>query len=139
MNKQWLTHSVSLVAAASVVATGCGSRAEPQLHNTTIRVIYAVKLPGGQEGHASIKYQLPDGTMKFENVPLPWESDVLYFRHGDQILVEAFATDVNGPVPLQCVAISDPENPKGTTFGSSRAGKCRAKGKAGGHPLSLPT
>jgi hypothetical protein len=71
MNKQWLSRSVSLVAAASVVATGCGSRSEPQLHYTPIRVIYAVKLPGGQEGHASIKYQLPDGTMKLENVPLP--------------------------------------------------------------------
>jgi hypothetical protein len=140
MNKQSLARSVSLVAATSVVATGCGSGPEPQrVHNSPIPVIYAVKFPGGQEGHARIKYQLPDGTMKRENAPLPWDSDVLYFRYGDNIVVEAFATDINRPVPLQCVAISDPENPKGTTFLSSRAGKCRAEGKAGGHPLSLPT
>jgi len=134
-----VTRWVALVAAASTVATGCGSQAEPQDHNSPVPVIYAVKFPGGQQGHARIEYQLPDGTMKHENVPLPWESDLLYFRFGDQIVVSAFATDVNGSVPLQCVAISDPKNAKGTTFGSSRAGECRAKGKAGGNPQSLPT
>ena len=127
--------AVALLAAASAIATGCGSQADPQqAHNSPIPVIYGVKLPGGQEGHAKIRYRLPDGTLKSQNVPLPWESDVLYFRYKDQIVVEAVATDVNRVVPLQCVAISDPENPKGTTFGSSRAGNCRAKGKAGGHP-----
>jgi hypothetical protein len=64
---------------------------------------------------------------------------VLNFRYRDQIVVEAVATEVNRLVPLQCAAISDPENPKGTTFGSSRLGDCYAKGKAGGHPQSLPT
>jgi len=129
-----------VVAAASAVATGCGSQAEPQqAHNSPIPVIYAVKFPGGQEGHAKIRYRLPDATMKLENVPLPWESDVLYFRYRDQIVVEAVATDVNRLIPLQCVAISDPGDAKGTTFGSSRAGNCRAMGKAGGHPQSLPT
>ena len=126
--------------AVSTVATGCEFQTEPQQpRNSPIPVIYAVKFPGGQEGHAKIRYRLPDATMKFENVPLPWESNVLYFRYQDQILVEAVATDVNRLVPIQCVAISDPQNPKGTTFGSSRAGNCRAKGKAGGHPQSLPT
>lgn len=134
-----MTHWVALVATASAVATGCGSQAEPQQgHNSPVAVIYAVKFPGGQEGHARIEYQSPHGTMKLENVPLPWESDLLYFRYGDQIVVEAFATDGNGSVPIQCVAISDPNNPKGTTFGSSQDGECRAKGKAGGHPQSLP-
>jgi hypothetical protein len=129
--------AVALLAAASAVATGCGSQATA--HNSPIPVIYGVKFPGRQEGHAKIRYRLPDGTLKFEDVPLPWESNVLYFRYRDQIVVEAVATDVNRLVPLQCVAISDPEDPKGTTFGSSRAGNCRAKGKAGGHPQSLPT
>jgi hypothetical protein len=135
-----VTRWVALVAAASTIATGCESQAEPQQdHNSPVPVIYAVKFPGGQQGHARIEYQLPDGTMKHENVPLPWESDLLYFRYGDQIVVAAIATDVNGSVPLQCVAISDAKNPKGTTFGSSRTGECRARGKAGGHPQSLPT
>lgn len=133
------TRWVALVVAASTVATGCGSKAEPQQgHGSPVPVIYAVKFPGGQEGHARIEYQLPDGTMKHENAPLPWESDLLHFRYGDQIVVSAFATDVNGSVPLQCVAISEPKNAKGTTFLSSRAGECRAKGKAG-NPQSLPT
>jgi hypothetical protein len=129
--------AVTLLAAANAVATGCGSQATA--YNSPIPVIYGVKFPGGQEGHAKVRYRLPDGTLKSQNVPLPWESDVLYFRYKDQIVVEAVATDVNRLVSLQCVAISDPENPKGTTFGSSRAGNCRAKGKAGGHPQSFPT
>jgi hypothetical protein len=135
-----MTHWVALVATAGAVATGCGSQGEPQQgHNSPVPVIYAVKFPGGQEGHAKIRYRLPDGTLKFEDVPLPWESNVLYFRYRDKMVVEAVATDVNRLVPLQCVAISDPEDPKGTTFLSSRAGNCRAEGKAGGHPQSLPT
>jgi hypothetical protein len=123
---------------ATAVTAGCGSQAA-QNHNIQIPVIYAVKAPGGQEGPAKIRYRLPDATMKLENVVLPWESDVLYFGFGDQIVIEAVATDVKPLVPLQCVAISDPANPKGTTFGSSRLGKCRAKGHAGFHPQSLPT
>jgi hypothetical protein len=97
------------------------------------------QVPWRAGGHAKIRYRLPDGTLKFEDVPLPWESNVLYFRYRDKMVVEAVATDVNRLVPLQCVAISDPEDPKGTTFLSSRAGNCRAEGKAGGHPQSLPT
>lgn len=127
-----MTHWVALVATASAVATGCGSQEPQQGHNSPVPVIYAVKFPGGQEGHARIEYQSPDGTMKHENAPLPWESDLLHFRYGDQIVLSAFATDVNGSVPLQCVAISEPKNAKGTTFLSSRAGECRAQGKAGG-------
>jgi hypothetical protein len=134
-----LTRWVALVAAVSTVATGCGSQAEPQQgHGSPVPVIYAVKFPGGQEGHARIEYQLPDGTMKHENVPLPWESDLLHFRFGDQIVVSAFATDVNGSVHLQCEAISEPNTAKGTVFLSSRTGECRAQGKAG-HPQSLLT
>jgi len=129
--------AVALLAAARAIATGCGSQATA--HNSPIPVIYGVKFPGGQEGHAKIRYRLPDGTLKFEDVPLPWESNVLYFRYRDKMVVEAVATDVNRHVPLQCVAISDPDNAKGTTFLSSRAGNCRAEGKAGGHPQSLPT
>jgi hypothetical protein len=84
------TRWVALVVAASTVATGCGSKAEPQQgHGSPVPVIYAVKFPGGQEGHARIEYQLPDGTMKHENAPLPWESDLLHFRYGDQIVVSA--------------------------------------------------
>jgi hypothetical protein len=133
-----VTRCVALVAA-STVATGCGSQGEPQQdHDSRVPVVYAVKFPGGQQGHARIEYRLPDGTMKHENVPLPWESDLLYFSYGDQIVVSASATDVNGSVPLQCVAISEPKNAKGTTFGSSRAGECRAHGKAG-NPQSFPT
>jgi hypothetical protein len=135
-----MTHWVALVATAGAVATGCESQAEPQQGlNSPVPVIYAVMFPGGQEGHARIEYQSPHGTIELENVPLPWESDLLYFRYGNQIVVEAFATDSNSSVPLQCVAISDPKSAKGTTFVSSRAGECRAQGKAGGHPQSLPT
>jgi hypothetical protein len=129
-----------VVVTVSTVPVGCESQTEPPQPNISpIPVIYEVKFPGGQEGHAKIRYRLPDGTLKFENVPLPWESKVLYFRYRDEILVEATATDANRLVPIQCVAISEPENRKGTTFGSSRAGNCRAEGKAGGHPQSLPT
>jgi hypothetical protein len=134
-----LTSFGGLLLATAVMA-GCGSQAEPrQNHNTPIPVIYAVKFPGGQDGPARIRYRLPDATVKLESVVLPWESDVLYFRFGDQIVIEALATDVKPLVPLQCEAISDPENPKGTTFGSSRLGKCQARGHAGFHPQSLPT
>jgi hypothetical protein len=134
--------TIASLLVVSVVAVGCakpGSLAAPrQSLNTPIPVVYAVKFPGGQVGRAMIRYRLPDATMKLENVPLPWESDVLYFRYGDQIMIEAVATNVKPLVPLQCEAISDPENPKGTSFGSSRAGLCRAKGHAGFHPQSLP-
>jgi hypothetical protein len=50
MSKQWLTRSVSLVAAASVVATGCGSHESPRADNGPIVVVYRVEFPGGEEG-----------------------------------------------------------------------------------------
>ena len=58
-----------VMAAAGALATGCGSQA--RAHSTPIPVIYGVMFPGGQEGHARVRYRLPDGTLKSENVPLP--------------------------------------------------------------------
>jgi len=66
-------------------------------------------------------------------VMTPWGSDLLYFHPGDPLFIEATATGDFALTPLQCVAISEPENREGTTFFESRGGKCRAKGRAGAH------
>ena len=107
-----------VVVTVSTVAVGCESQTEPPHPNISpIPVIYEVKFPGGQEGHAKIRYRLPDGTLKFENVPLPWESKVLYFRYRDEILVEATATDANRLVPIQCVPSLNRRTGRGRRLG----------------------
>jgi len=129
----WL--ALSVVACMALQA--CGSKTTSGQDKISIVVVYAVEFPGGEEGLAKIAYSLPDGTTKDQRVRVPWRSEQLIFKRGDSLMLEATAMGSNKLTQLECKAISDPQNPSGTTYGYSGVGKSRARGKAGGQ-LSLP-
>jgi hypothetical protein len=124
----------ALIIAGGILTSGCAPDREPQRQDThPIPVVYSVKFPGGERGGLRIAFRLPDGTVNSVLASTPWFSELLYFRRGDPLFIEAVAIGDHKLTSLQCVAISEPDNPEGTTYGGSSAGKCRAKGKAGGH------
>jgi hypothetical protein len=123
-----------LVIAGGILTSGCAPDREPKPQDTRpIPVVYSVKFPGGEGGGVRIAFRLPDGTVNHVRASTPWFSELLYFRRGDPLVIEAVAMGDYELTSLQCVAISEPDNPEGTTYGASSAGKCRAKGKAGRH------
>jgi hypothetical protein len=90
-------------------------------------------LPIGTEGHARVRYREPDGTMITKRVILPWRSDILVFRTGDLLVLEAKTLDHldHGEIALlQCEALIDPGNPEGKAAGSSRANMCDVRTRA---------
>jgi hypothetical protein len=135
MNKQWLTRSVSLVAAASVVATGCVSNESPPADNASIVVVYGVEFPGGEEGLAKVAYRLPDGSTKLKRVSVPWTSQRLLFSRGSIMEVAANAIPRSRATYLECKAIPEPA---GWLAAGSGEGRCRTKAKVGSDPFIFP-
>ena len=87
----------------------------------------------GTEGHARVRYREPDGTMTTERVILPWRSDILVFRTGDLLVLEAKTLDRldQGEIAtLQCEVLIDVGNPEGKAAGSSRANMCDVRTRA---------
>lgn len=130
----WQVSSI-LILVAVMGAGSCrdrSSRNRPT--NGPIPVQYTVDLlPIGTEGHAWVRYREPDGTMTTERVILSWRSDILVFRTGDLLVLEAKTLDHpdQGEIALlQCDALIDPDNPEGKASGSSRANTCDVRVRA---------
>jgi hypothetical protein len=127
----WLPSSI-LALVALIGAGSCKDRSSGNRPTDgPLPVQYTVNLlPIGTEGHARVRYREPDGTMTTERVILPWRSDILVFRTGDLLVLEAKTLDQGEIATLQCEALIDPGNPEGKATGSSRANLCDVRARA---------
>jgi hypothetical protein len=134
VNRRWLVSSI--LAFTALLGTGSCSDRSPGNGPTDgpLPVQYTVDLLSiATEGHARVRYREPDGTMTTERVILPWRSDILVFRTGDLLVLEAKTLDHldHGEIAsLQCEVLIDPGNPEGKAAGSSRANMCDVRARA---------
>ena len=135
VKRSWIAPLI-LVLTVLVGAVSCRDRSSGiRPTNGPLPVQYTVDLlsDSDTEGRARVRYREADGTMTTERVILPWESDILVFRTGDLLVLEAKTLDDLGPgeiALLQCETLIDPGNPEGKAAGSSRANSCDVRTRA---------